>query len=366
VSGISSKERAAKTIRASEERVTELLDRLDKQDSTAAGKRSNERFSYRRGSVTTSLQQPGDSSALACLVHTRCVGQDGIDFLHGSYVHIGSACSIQLVTLHGSWEDVTGTVLRCEYVEGSIHEVSVKFNHPIDPSLFAADAAPCRVLLVDDDPAIARLASFHLAELNAHAEHIESSTEAIEKALESPYDLILLDIDMPELDGLEVVAILRSKGYSGLIAAFTSVANAEDRIKYIKAGFDQQVDKPVTREVLAKLLETIREEPVHSLFHNDPAMANLIDTFVAELPPTIRELETSAMEKDGPRLAHLAQTLMESAGGYGFDVITEAAASLQQACLRGDSVDNLQPLIDRVVRLCRLARGRNCETASDE
>ncbi len=341
MSEIGSHARAAKTIRLSEERVVDLLDKLDSEEGANAGKRGNERFSYRRGSVTTSLQQPGDSSALSCLVHTRCVGQDGISFLHGSYVHIGSACSIQLVTLHGSWEDVTGSVVRCEYVEGNIHEVTVQFENPIDPSLFAADAAPCRVLLVDDDPAIARLASFHLAELNAHAEHITSSVEAIEKAIESPYDLILLDIDMPELDGLEVVAILRSKGYSGLIAAFTSLAHPDDRIKYMKAGFDQHVDKPVTRDVLSKLLETIREEPVHSLFHNDPAMADLIDAFVAELPPTVRELETSALERNGPRLAQLAQTLMESAGGYGFDVITEAAAALRQACMAGDPIDTL-------------------------
>lgn len=363
-----SKVRAAKTIRLADERVTELLDKLDNEASSrsAASKGNSERYKYRRSSVTASLQQPGDSSALSCLVHTRCVGQDGIAFLHGSYVHIGSICSIQLVTLHGSWEDVTGTVVRCEYVEGSIHEVNVRFNHAIDPSLFAADAAPCRILLVDDDPAIVRLASFHLTELNAHAEHVETGAEAIEKALELPYDLILLDINMPEMDGFEVVAILRSKGYSGLIAAFTSLSDPEDRLKYIMAGFDQHVGKPVTREVFSKLLETIREEPVHSVFHNDPAMGELIDAFVAELPPTIRQLETAALEKNGPRVAQLAQSLMESAGGYGFDVITDAATSLRQACLRGDAIDNLQPLVDRVVRLCRLARGRSCGTVPSD
>jgi len=357
------KVRAAKTIRLSEERITELLDKLDSDanaSSTTTGKGTKEQYKYRRSSVTASLQQPGDSSALNCLIHTRCVGQDGLSFLHGSYIHAGSACSIQLVTLHGSWEDVTGKIVRCEYVEGNIHEASIKFDRSIDPSLFAADAAPCRILLVDDDPAIARLASFHLAELNAHSEHVTSGTEAIEKALETPYDLILLDIDMPEMDGIEVVAVLRSKGYSGLIAAFISLSDPEDRVKYLKAGFDQHVDKPVTREVLSKLLETIREEPVHSLFHNDPAMAELIDAFVAELPATIRQLETVALENNGPRLLQLAQMLTESAGGYGFDVITEAASALRQACLRGDAIDHLQPLIDRVVRLCRLARGRSC------
>ncbi len=345
-------------MRISEERITQLLDKLDKAvDLGATARREHTRYRYRRTSITARLQQPGDATPAGCLVHTRDVSSAGAAFLHGCFVHTGSHCELQLVTLHGSWENVAGKVVSCRYVEGNIHEVSMQFDQAIDPSLFAAEAAPCRVLLVDDDLAVARLAKFHFAQLNADIEHVENGEIAIEKALANPFDMILLDVHLPDMNGTDVVAVLRSKGYTGLVAAFCSLNKDEDRAIYLKAGFDKHVPKPASREDFAKLLEEIRDEPVHSVFHNDLAMAEIIDAFVAELPAVIRAIETATIEHDLGTLAHAVRSLAESAGGYGFEVLTDAANAAKTVCLGEAPREDIQHAVERLVRLCRLARG---------
>lgn len=76
----------------------------------------------------------------------------------------------------------------------------------------------------------------------------------LEKAFEEKFDLVLMDMQMPVMDGLEATKALRSKGYSGSIVALSANAMKEDVDAFIEAGCDEYITKPIE---YARLSETL-------------------------------------------------------------------------------------------------------------
>jgi signal transduction histidine kinase/ActR/RegA family two-component response regulator len=120
-----------------------------------------------------------------------------------------------------------------------------------------------RVLLAEDGPDNQRLISFHLRRLGASVDLASNGREAVERALAAagagtPYDVVLMDMQMPELDGYSATSLLRQQGYTGTIVALTANAMAGDRDKCIGAGCDEHLTKPVQTDQLAGVLDEAR------------------------------------------------------------------------------------------------------------
>ena len=137
----------------------------------------------------------------------------------GGCVQGGTIGSVQLITSYGTWHDVTALVAECRYVDSSVHEVKVVFDVPIDPAEYCAGATRTQVLMAEDEPLIARLATHHLERLNAVVEVVPNGKEAVERALNGKYDLGLLDLDIPGMDCMAAVPDLPGQGYPGPIVA---------------------------------------------------------------------------------------------------------------------------------------------------
>jgi CheY-like chemotaxis protein len=107
-----------------------------------------------------------------------------------------------------------------------------------------------KILLIDDNSDTRLLISTILEQRGAKARQAVNGRDAILKMPESIYDLVLMDIQMPELDGYQTVKILREKGYDLPIVALSVHAFMDEREKSLEAGFDAHISKPVDIESL--------------------------------------------------------------------------------------------------------------------
>jgi CheY-like chemotaxis protein len=84
--------------------------------------------------------------------------------------------------------------------------------------------------------------------------------EGVKSALSHDFDVILMDIQMPIMDGHEAVRTLRNKGYSRAVVALTAHAMKEERERAFRSGFSHFLTKPINRKSLIDLLDSLRLE----------------------------------------------------------------------------------------------------------
>lgn len=345
-----------RTIRLEEDRMGKVLAHLDESSAGHTGKRARPRYGYRVKGLVVHMQQPGSAEAVPFQVPSRDISSTGLSFLHGGFVHTGTRCRIQLITMHGTWADLEATVVRCQYAEAGVHEIGVKFDREIDPSAYCSSAIRTRILLVDDDVLLQRLGKIYLEQLNADVSVVGNGKEALDAVKNKVFDLIVMDIEMPVMNGFEALAELRKNGYTGTVAAATGLSAPEDRMKCLAAGFDHYVPKPYKRDDLASLIESLREEPLFSSFESDPSMADVINSFVAELPVAARKIEEATSKGDLAALQQQMRTMKGQAGGHGFGPISEIAAQLECALLAQATLNDLLADLKKLMKLCSQVR----------
>jgi len=126
-------------------------------------------------------------------------------------------------------------------------------------------ALNCRILLVEDGPDNQRLIGFLLRKAGAEVTVVEDGKQAIEHIFREEeagrsFDVILMDMQMPVLDGYGATRKLRGMGYQGPIIALTAHAMREDRQKCLDAGCDDYLTKPVNREEMLQLVAKVTAE----------------------------------------------------------------------------------------------------------
>lgn len=112
-----------------------------------------------------------------------------------------------------------------------------------------------RVLVVDDSADNRMLIGAMLSKSGLHLDMADNGCLAVEKALAGDYDLVFMDIQMPQMDGFQVVKVLKERGYRVPIVALTAHAMKGDRERCLAGGFSDYICKPVTRKALLKCIE---------------------------------------------------------------------------------------------------------------
>jgi two-component system sensor histidine kinase/response regulator len=130
-----------------------------------------------------------------------------------------------------------------------------------------------RVLLAEDSPTNQLIAKFNLEKAGYVVEVVDDGKKAVQALEEGSFDLVLMDVFMPEMDGLEATRVIRQREKGSRrripIVAMTGTDTQEHRAKCLEAGMDGFVSKPVTadefHEVLASLLPQGRPPKVQGL-----------------------------------------------------------------------------------------------------
>ncbi len=139
---------------------------------------------------------------------------------------------------------VRGAIDRSQWIEASALPKVVDKGGP------AHDAGTprfsrTRVLLADDNPDVRRVLVFQLKRLGIDVETATDGRDVVTKALKTSVDLILMDMQMPELNGYGATSALRQNGYTGPIIALTASAMREDRDQALRAGCNDYLSKPI-------------------------------------------------------------------------------------------------------------------------
>ena len=148
-----------------------------------------------------------------------------------------------------------------------------------------------RVLIAEDNPTNQLVAVGILSKLGLRADVVANGREAVAALRNKPYDLVLMDVQMPEMDGLEATRAIRAVGSGGLdpnipIIAMTAHAMQGDRELCLDAGMDDYIAKPVSPAALSALLEKWLAEPPSSVppvaSHKAPGAVAGLATFNAD------------------------------------------------------------------------------------
>ncbi len=152
-------------------------------------------------------------------------------------------------------------LVQQELKEGSAAEI--KQDEQKKPSLLSEDFAsayPLNILLAEDNLINQKLAVRVLTKLGFSPEVANNGREAVDMLAKKSYDLILMDVLMPEMDGLEATGYIRKNStHQPIIVAMTANALPEDREECIKAGMNDYISKPINLEILVRVLQETAE-----------------------------------------------------------------------------------------------------------
>jgi two-component system response regulator MprA len=125
--------------------------------------------------------------------------------------------------------------------------------------MFPTMAEPARILVVDDEPAVQSALSRALALERYEVAQAVDGREALERLGAAPFEVVILDISMPHIDGLEVCRRLREGGDRTPVLMLTAREEVDDRVAGLDAGADDYLVKPFAlRELLARVRALLR------------------------------------------------------------------------------------------------------------
>jgi CheY-like chemotaxis protein/anti-sigma regulatory factor (Ser/Thr protein kinase) len=269
-------------------------------------------------------------------------------------------------------------------------KLAVKPLSPLERFRAAADAEtsplslpPLKILLAEDGKANQKMAVGLLASWGHEVAVAENGQEAVERWQEGSFDVILMDVQMPVLDGLDATRRIREleRGRGGRIpiVAMTARAMKGDRESCLDAGMDDYVSKPVRKPELYRELSRFGadageisatdadaaasvidwEAAIEAVGGNRNLLREIVVTSQQEMPDLLRQLDDAIAAQDTRTALRLAHTIRGAAGILAVATTLKAAAAIEEAARNNglESVSRqmscLREAINQLVRECR-------------
>jgi signal transduction histidine kinase/CheY-like chemotaxis protein/HPt (histidine-containing phosphotransfer) domain-containing protein len=267
-----------------------------------------------------------------------------------------------------------GSVFTAIVDAGDVSRISVLARPPVAvagdvgcETSPGAKLAGMHILLVDDGETNRKLIGLFLTRSGASVEMAENGALALHAAERNQFDVILMDMQMPVMDGYTATVRLREKGFAGPIIALTAHAMKGDREKCEAAGCSGYLSKPVNMD---ELVRTVQFAVSHSSPSNvatsppettqtievsgpprsyrstlptdDPEIRAVVVEFLDGIVPRLEAMSAALEAEDLDELARLAHALKGSGGTAGFECFTEPAARVESLAKAGRSSEIAQ------------------------
>ncbi len=230
------------------------------------------------------------------------------------------------------------------------------------PSHNTVSATPLRVLLVEDNPVNQKLASRLLEKMNHRVTLAENGKVALIALRNGGFDLVLMDVQMPVMGGLEAVALIRKEeegaGRHIPIIAMTAHAMAGDRERMLACRMDGYVAKPIRMAELRREIESCVAAPLdraallEGVGGNRKLFRELIDVFIADTPELLGRIQEAIARRDGKQLKEAAHALKGAVGNFDPGGTFEAVRRLEMSEL-DEAAKAFESAADEVSRLVR-------------
>ncbi|MEH1827025.1 MAG: response regulator [Nostoc sp.] len=300
---------------------------------------------------------------------------------------------------------ILGRQLEEKEVEGRIQDFKLKNSenkstyHAPKPGLLAANSHKLRILLAEDNLVNQKVALKQLQSLGYSADVAGNGKEVLQLLEQIPYDLILMDCQMPVLDGLETTKEIHRwqessfvSGRRPVVIAMTANAMKEDQQMCLDVGMDDYLSKPVMKEKLAAALQrwgslifmvketAVTEQTVsttdvdsvdlpidwqrlHELSENNPEFElELLQIFVEDIQPRLELIKIAIAVHNFEQIAHETHQIKGASANMGVTTMHLAAEQLEQLAYnqerRGTS-NLILDLEDFVKRIQKFLNGKD-------
>ena len=246
---------------------------------------------------------------------------------------LGLHISWSLVELMGGSIDVhsiedIGTkfevILPCRLSDVKVAE------HKEETSLLMSSYFKGRVLVAEDIEELQILVRRMLEMVGVEVTLANNGKEAVELALMQPYDLVLMDMQMPEMDGIEATGLLRQVGFEVPIVALTANVMQQHREQFEEAGCTEFLSKPIDYEALMKVLDSYLQpsDGAVSTINQEVAVAEIVDDelmqlFVERSAVHLERLKEALEKEDWASVRSAAHTVKGSGSTFGHPELTQ-------------------------------------------
>jgi GAF domain-containing protein/DNA-binding response OmpR family regulator len=257
-----------------------------------------------------------------------------------------------------------------------VDEARAVTSGSVDDTSKLGERHPLRVLLAEDNTVNQQIAILVLESLGYRADVASNGLEAVEAVERLPYDLVLMDVQMPEMDGLEATRQIRARptpperGDRPIrIVAMTANAMQGDREACLAAGMDDYLAKPIRPEELAAALaatpnradrasdsaaappvtlDAAAIERMRSIAPSADAFAQLVASFIDNGTSLLAQLADAAGNGDIDLLRRTAHTLKSNAASFGATDLADLCGALE-AQARDDAVTGVEAQVEAIV-----------------
>ena len=233
------------------------------------------------------------------------------------------------------------------------------------PAPASAPARALRVLVAEDNPTNQKLIETLLRQKGHQVTVVADGRDAVDRAAGGPFDVILMDVQMPEMSGLEATAAIRAReraeGGHVPIVALTASAMAGDREECLACGMDGYISKPLRPDELFATIDSLCAPPggtsgsadvppadvdptraidldrlLAGFDGNARLVRDVVDVFLQDAPATLERIRDAARARDARALGAAAHTLKGSAGLFAQGRAYDSARRLEQLARAGD------------------------------